>query len=615
MDELHSGKFKFAYPGSFDPWTRGHLSVLVSFLKKDPDAKVNIIIGKNPDKQGMFTPEERKFIIEKSIPQKYQNRIKVSIVQGVVADYLYENDISYFIKGIRDENDFRYENNLATINSQLHGSPMTLLIPQVDSKLGNVSSSNLKMLSNLGISLDRYANAFIREILKMRTSGKLMIGVTGGLCAGKSSFCRRLQKYSQKFNVEPKIYHINLDKIAYCILNEKKEVLPVYYKIRRQIAQEFGSHVLQEDGTIHRKNLGDIVFSHRESLETLMDIILEPMLYLMSKQIEKLTPGIILLESAVLFDRNLTELAEENVIVLHIDAKTQKERLIQVKKLTPEQAQKRLDSQMPLSKIRKRIAHLQENQYERLHLEFVGDLDINEEMEQQIYQRLRMEYYFRLHVRRTKYLFIPPEVIFKDDNMFFNEISSLYSQPNRFYHNLVHIQEVLTYFLDLKKIVKNPIEMYLALIFHDVVHNPKDSTNEVASANFAREYLSNNLVAPSVDLKLIEHLIQLTAYHDQEIENLEYDERLFLDIDMSIFIASKNRLLEYENQIFQEYSSLISISEYQLGRLTFLKKIQNKHIFRSSYFRSRFEEIAKKNISFLLDYVANHYQDNNNNNV
>lgn len=609
MSEIHSGKFKFAYPGSFDPWTRGHLSVLVSFLKKDPDAKVNIIIGKNPDKQGMFTPEERKFIIEKSIPQKYQNRIKVSIVQGVVADYLYENDIPYFIKGIRDENDFRYENNLATLNSQLHGSPMTLLIPQVDSKLGNVSSSNLKMLSNLGISLDRYANAFIREILKMRTSGKLMIGVTGGLCAGKSSFCRRLQEYSQKFNGEPKIYHINLDKIAYCILNEKKEVLPVYYKIRRQIAQEFGSNVLQEDGTIHRKNLGDIVFSHRESLEMLMDIILEPMLYLMSKQIEKLTPGIILLESAVLFDRNLTELAEENVIVLHIDAKTQKERLIQVKKLTPEQAQKRLDSQMPLSKIRKRIAHLQENQYERLHWELVGDLDINEEMEQQIYQRLRMEYYFRLHVRRTKYLFIPPEVIFKDDNMFFNEISSLYSQPNRFYHNLVHIQECLTYFLDLKKIVKNPIEMYLAVIFHDVVHNPKDSTNEVASANFASEYLKNNLVAPNVDIKLIEHLIKLTAYHDQEIENLEYDERLFLDIDMSIFIASKNRLLEYENQIFQEYSNVISISEYQLGRLTFLKKIQNKHIFRSSYFRSRFEETAKKNISFLLDYVATHYQD------
>ena len=179
-------KYKFAYSGSFDPWTKGHSYVLISFLERDSDANVDIIIAKNISKKVMFTLEERKFIIENSIPDRFQDRIRVTIVEGIVADYLYEKNIPYLIKGLRDEVDYRYEVNLASLNSQFYGSPMTLLIPQLDSNLGNVSSTNLKMLTNLGISLDRYANAFIREILKMKTSQKLLIGVTGGMGSGKS---------------------------------------------------------------------------------------------------------------------------------------------------------------------------------------------------------------------------------------------------------------------------------------------------------------------------------------------------------------------------------------------------------------------------------------------
>ncbi|HPY74857.1 MAG: dephospho-CoA kinase [Planctomycetes bacterium] len=605
---LEPNKFKFAYPGSFDPWTRGHLSVLVSFLQKDQDANVDIIIGKNPDKKGMFTLEERKFIIERSIPKKYLNRVRVSIVSGVVADYLYENDIPYFIKGVRDETDFRYENNLASINSQLYGSPMTLFIPQVDSQLGNVSSSNLKMLTNLGIPLNKYANAFTREVLKMRTSGKLMIGVTGGVCVGKSSFCKRLQLYSQHIDAIPKIYHLNLDHIGYSILNEKYKVLPVHHKIRRQIAQEFGEHVLKEDGTIHRKNLGDLVFKKRESITALMDIMLEPMLYLMAKQIEKLTPGIILVESSVLFERNLTELFEENVILLEVNPEIQKQRIMASKGMTLEQAQKRLNSQMPLSKIRRRIARLQEEQYERLHWELTGDLKFGDETDHEIYQRLRTEYYFRLQVRRTQFLFIPEEITFKDDNVFFQDIEKIYNQPNRFYHNLVHIQEVLTYYLELKKIFQHPLEVYCALVFHDILHDPQNSENELASAQFANEYLQKHLQSSNIDISLVVHFIQLTAHHDSNLSNLDYDERLLLDIDMTIFISSKKRLLEYENQIFKEYATIISMKEYRQGRRDFLKRLLNKDfIFRSSYFRSRYEEIAKKKISFLLEFVENHY--------
>ena len=137
-------KIKHAYTGSFDPFTKGHQSVIELFLSKDPDVNLEIIIGKNPDKKDHLLEEvERVFLIRKGVSKKYLHRIKISIVEGIIADYLYEQDIPYFIRGIRNVQDYHEEINLASLNSQLYGSPMTLLIPQVKSDLSTVSSSNL----------------------------------------------------------------------------------------------------------------------------------------------------------------------------------------------------------------------------------------------------------------------------------------------------------------------------------------------------------------------------------------------------------------------------------------------------------------------------------------
>ncbi len=596
-------KFKFAYPGSFDPWTKGHLSVLLSILEHDPDANVDIIIAKNQQKSGMFQFEERKFIIEKSIPTRFQDRVRVSIVSGVVADYLYENNIPYFIKGVRDEADYRYETNLATLNSQFYGSPMTLLIPQVNFDLSNVSSSNLKMLANLGISLDRYANAFVREILKMKTSKKWLIGVTGGITVGKSTFCHKLQEYAESHDV--KIHYINMDHLNYIILNDKDYVLPVYRKIREQIGDEFGKAVLNDDGTINRRELGHIVFSDQGKLDRLTNILLEPMLYLMGQKMNSLSAGIILVESAMLFDRHLTELVDENVIYIYVEPAMQKQRLLETRQnYSLEQAQKRIDSQMSFPKIKETIAEIHNDQYDRLFLLYSGEMPLDEDIIANIYQNLEANYFFRQEVRRNSQIFIPQELTFQNDSQFLEDISKIYHSPERSYHNATHINELLIHYLKVKHLLKNPAEVYLAIIFHDIRHDPKIPSNEDTSAQLAKEYLKKNLTSSNINIDIVLHLIQLTAHHDQELYDLNYDEQLFLDMDMSILAVHRERLLEYERQIYQEYSIIFTDLQYRKGRIAFLKKLLEKNtIYHSIYFKSRYESIARENIQYLCEFV------------
>ncbi len=595
-------KFKFAYSGSFDPWTKGHLSVLLSFLERDLDANVEIIIATNPQKAGMFTLEERKFIIQKSIPNKFLDRIQVTIVEGVLADYLYERNIPYIIKGIRDEADYRYETNLASLNSQFYGSPMTLLIPQVNFDLSLVSSSNLKMLTNLGISLDRYANAFVREIIKLKTSKKLLIGVTGGITSGKSTFCLRLQAYAQ--NEKVAIHYINMDQMGYNVLNSKSDILPLYRKIRKQIADEFGPQVLNDDGTINRRELGHIVFSDQSRLDRLTNIMLEPLLYLLGQKINSLDPGIVLIESTILFDRHLTELMDENIIFIYLDPAMQKQRMQEARHHSQEQAQKRIDSQISFRQVKDSIAAIQEDQYDRLFLEYPGDIPLTDSHIAKIYQNLAGEYYFRQEVRRDRYIFIPAELAFQEDTNFFEMIITEYSTPGRSYHNLIHIKELLLKYIQIKSMLQHPIEVYLAIMFHDIRYDPKVSNNEEISASMAIEYLKQYLSKANIQLELVSDLILLTAHHDQELWDIDCDAKLFLDMDMAIFAASEDRLLEYEHQIYQEYSAIATPAEYRKGRLAFLQKLlEKKNIYRSVYFRSHYETQARTNIQLLCKFV------------
>lgn len=117
------------FPGSFDPFTLGHLDVVTSTLKLVDE--VVIAVGYNSAKKGFFTPENRIRIIEASIaPLLAQGyRIRVCQYTGLTIDFCRQENISILIRGLRTTADFEQETIIAQANKRLYPELETIFIP------------------------------------------------------------------------------------------------------------------------------------------------------------------------------------------------------------------------------------------------------------------------------------------------------------------------------------------------------------------------------------------------------------------------------------------------------------------------------------------------------
>jgi len=116
---------KAVFPGSFDPFTLGHLDVLRSSLKLFD--QVIIAVGYNLQKSGYFTVEERMEIIRKSV-QGIEN-VKIDSYQGLTVDYCKKVDAHFIVRGLRTTTDFELEKVIAQANSKMAPGILTVFIP------------------------------------------------------------------------------------------------------------------------------------------------------------------------------------------------------------------------------------------------------------------------------------------------------------------------------------------------------------------------------------------------------------------------------------------------------------------------------------------------------
>ena len=105
------------FPGSFDPFTKGHESVIAKALLLFDE--IIIGIGINTSKSYFFEIEKRKKHIEKI----YQNSpsIRVETYQKLTVEYSKEIGAKFILRGLRDTNDFEYEKAIAQMNLQISG--------------------------------------------------------------------------------------------------------------------------------------------------------------------------------------------------------------------------------------------------------------------------------------------------------------------------------------------------------------------------------------------------------------------------------------------------------------------------------------------------------------
>lgn len=169
-----------------------------------------------------------------------------------------------------------------------------------------------------------------------------------------------------------------------------------------------------------------------------------------------------------------------------------------------------------------------------------------------------------------------------------------YTEPQRAYHSLQHLDECFRAFDEAKAsdLIQRPDLIEMALWFHDAVYDPKSGENEALSAQMAAEALGDGEAAREVA-----RLIMLTKSHQPGDGP---DDPWIIDIDLAIFAQAAERVMEYERQIRQEYAWVpeVMYREKRLEILTgFLKR---ERIYLTDWARERFEERARENLRALI---------------
>jgi len=127
------------YPGTFDPITNGHLSIVNRALKIFD--KLIIAILNNPQKEPLFSIEERIAMIKDVLKSK--SNIEVDVFDGLLVDYVIEKKSNVVLRGIRALSDFEYEFQMALMNRKLNRDVQSIFL-MTDYKWFYISSTIIK---------------------------------------------------------------------------------------------------------------------------------------------------------------------------------------------------------------------------------------------------------------------------------------------------------------------------------------------------------------------------------------------------------------------------------------------------------------------------------------
>jgi pantetheine-phosphate adenylyltransferase len=137
------------YPGSFDPMTNGHLSIIKSGLVVFD--KLIVAVLRNPRKEALFTVEERVEMITEEL--KGAGNLEVDSFDGLLVEYCKRKNARVVLRGLRAVADFEYELQMANMNRHLNTQVETVFLMANDAYF-YVSSNIVKEAARLGGDVD-----------------------------------------------------------------------------------------------------------------------------------------------------------------------------------------------------------------------------------------------------------------------------------------------------------------------------------------------------------------------------------------------------------------------------------------------------------------------------
>jgi len=179
------------------------------------------------------------------------------------------------------------------------------------------------------------------------------IGLTGGIATGKSTVSSLL--------VARGALLIDADQIA-------REIMDPGSPILAQVAAHFGQDILQEDGTLHRKRLGEIIFSNpaeRQVLESITHPAIRTSIQERMTAYEKEHPEkLIVADIPLLYEAGAAyEGFFDEIMVVYVPRELQIERLMKRDEITEEQAVKRLNAQLDIERKKEKADIVIDNRF------------------------------------------------------------------------------------------------------------------------------------------------------------------------------------------------------------------------------------------------------------
>jgi predicted metal-dependent HD superfamily phosphohydrolase len=168
------------------------------------------------------------------------------------------------------------------------------------------------------------------------------------------------------------------------------------------------------------------------------------------------------------------------------------------------------------------------------------------------------------------------------------QLSTLYTEPHRYYHHLGHIATSLA---ELDATGSNHSLIEGAIWFHDVIYDPKRGDNEAASIAWFLDATS-----PWLDPRAAASISRLIEATDFRLPlSDDPDSRLIVDIDLAILSASPEAYDDYCQAIRREYAH-VSDDAFREGRAKVMAGFLERPIYRTEWFIDR-EQRARENIA------------------
>ncbi|WP_073499055.1 HD domain-containing protein [Actinacidiphila paucisporea] len=180
------------------------------------------------------------------------------------------------------------------------------------------------------------------------------------------------------------------------------------------------------------------------------------------------------------------------------------------------------------------------------------------------------------------------------------ELLDRWGEPQRRYHTLDHLSEVLTRTTELAAYAHDPDTVALAAWFHDAVYRPDRSENEQRSADLARRALAEAGVDADRTSEVV-RLVLLTVIHDPAPGDA--DGEVLCDADLAVLAGDPASYAAYAAAVRDEYA-FVPDADFRSGRAAVLRQLLDlPHLFRTPYGQDHWERTARRNLTTELELL------------